>query len=117
MHRLVHFRRQQRRVPGRRAGLAYSLVWHAGTVRLWHGLHRLWTALLSSAIAATPTTAAVATAVTFSAAVTTVAFASSLFATVATASLTVTAPAAPGSTALTAESVAPATSSATPAAV
>ena len=36
-------------MPGRWAGVAVRLVWRAGTVRLWHRLHRLWTALLSSA--------------------------------------------------------------------
>ena len=95
MRRVVWVFRQQRRVPGRWAWLAYRPVRHAGTVRLWHGLHGLWTALLSSAIATTLTTATVPTAIT----------SSTVAAAVATASFTVTTPAvtsAAVSTALTA---------------
>ena len=46
------FLRQQQRVPGRRPRLAHRPVWCVGFVRLWHRLHRLWTALLFTALAA-----------------------------------------------------------------
>ena len=85
MQRFVWVFRQQRRVPGRGVWLAYGLVWHAGTVRLWHGLHRLRTALLPSAVAATLTTATLA-----SSSVTASSIAASAFAatTLTTSSLT-----------------------------
>ena len=38
-------------MPGWRPRLAYGDSWHASAVRIWHRLHRLWTALLSAALA------------------------------------------------------------------
>ena len=66
VRRLVHLR-HQRRVPGRRAGLAHRHVRRAGAVRLGHGLLRLWrpiyvttlaTALAAAALTAPPLAAA-----------------------------------------------------------
>ena len=64
VRRLVHLR-HQRRVPGRRAGLAHRHVRRAGAVRLGHGLLRLWrplcvTAFASALAAATFTAPALA---------------------------------------------------------
>ena len=50
VRRFVHLR-HQRRVPGRRPGLAHRHVRRAGAVRLWHGLLRLWRPLQVSTLA------------------------------------------------------------------
>ena len=61
VRRLVHLR-HQRRVPGRRAGLAHRHVRRAGAVRLGHGLLRLWRPLCVTALASALTAAAFAAA-------------------------------------------------------
>ena len=53
---------QQRRVPGWRPRFAHRPVWCSGSVRLWQRLHRLWTALLFTALAAALATATLASA-------------------------------------------------------
>ena len=61
-HMRWRFLRQQRRVPGWRPRLAHRPVWCSGSVRLWHRLHRLWTALLFAALASALATATLASA-------------------------------------------------------
>ena len=72
--------RQQRRVPGRRPELRNRPISCSGSVRLWHRLHRLWTALLfaalASALAAALATAALAAAALAAAALATTSLAS-----------------------------------------
>ena len=52
VRRFVHLR-HQRRVPGRRPGLAHRHLRRAGAVRLWHGLLRLRRPLCVTALATT----------------------------------------------------------------
>ena len=49
-------------MPGWRPRLAHRPVWCSGSVRLWHRLHRLWTALLFAALAAALAAATLASA-------------------------------------------------------
>ena len=98
VRRLVHLR-HQRRVPGRRAGLAHRHVRRAGAVRLGHGLLRLWrplcvTALASAVAAAAIAAAAIAAATVAAAAVTAPTLSiAALAATLTTATIAVAAPA------------------------